>query len=318
MNTTNVSQPTVDINKSPYAEYLRYVHPDAYKSAPVEQQFPGYPQLPNATPVQPQVQVLPNVVPPKPLLTKVIHEKTVQLLAEARKISGSILNRPIQPVQLVPVTQTQPVYTVPVPVYTVPVYTPPIYAVPIYTPPVHFGSTHHHHHHYHGERHPNQKEDNTGVRTLVGITAFIGALFLAYKTGQAVAQGEKVQKQAVSFEELKGDWEKNKTCYDSQFQSLVDHVVKKVDSVLQRRETNRAHKMALLILGLAACGTGFGGAVAGSGILMATGVGIGAVTSVVALYKIGYAYFSTLDQDDAEEIDLKLNQLSQLQQPIPV
>jgi hypothetical protein len=310
VNTTNTSQSTVDINQSRYRDFLIYSHPEAFKSAPVEEQFPGYPQLPNATEAQPtakpQIHVLPSVVPPKPLLTKVIHDKTVQLLAEARKVSGSILNRHIQPVQLGSTAQTQPIYTA----------------------PVHFdfsdrsvrvlNSETHHHHHYHGERHPNQKEDDTGVRVLVGITAFIGALFLAYKTGQAVAQGEKVQKQAVNFEELKGDWEKNKTCYDNQFQSLVDRVVKRVDNILQRRETNRAHKMALLILGLVACGTGFGGAVVGSGFLMVTGVGIGALAGVVALYKLGYAYFSTLDQDDAEEIDLDLNQLSQLQQPIPV
>lgn len=279
---------------------------------PVQNQQQTYPtQYPQT------VHVPPSVMPPSmPLLTQAIHNATLGLLSKAHELTGSSLGQHIQ--------------------------RPPSYAPhanashrvqpnssakqgSALMPPVNIDLSdrswkmfnHETHIHHHDEKKDKEKDDKT-TRVIVGLIGLIVAFATAFFVGKVMAEGEEVKEEASSFEELKGSWGLHKNCYGEDYRSLVDCVVKRADIFLQRKQTNRTHKVALLIFGLIAGGTAFAGALLGSGALMIAGAGIGATVSVVALYKLGYACFSKLDQEDAKAIDQALYELQQLPQPVVV
>lgn len=170
-----------------------------------------------------------------------------------------------------------------------------------------------HVHHYHGNN--QQKKDDTAERVLIGV---IGAVILgvtAFFLGKTQAKSEKDQENLLEYKELKYDWNHNKYHYQVDYQLLVEHVVSRSDLMLHRKETDKTHKIALLILGAVAGATALTGALIGIEVLMLAGLGIAAIVGIGALYKLGYACFSQRDQRDARWIERSLSEISYLPQP---
>lgn len=86
-----------------------------------------------------------------------------------------------------------------------------------------------------------------------------------------------------------------------------------MDILAQRNQTNRTHKIALLVFSFIGGGTAIAGAIVGSTPLMLTAVAIGTAVSIAGLFKLGYSCFSTRDQKDAEAIERHLVDLSYMQ-----
>jgi hypothetical protein len=291
------------------------LYPDLSQFTPVVNGVPPVPVYSNPVQPQPFVYLSPQVMtPPKPILTRAIHDATLGLLSKANELTGAFLDRP---------TPRPPAYA-PQAVHPVPVskkgrsFMPPV-NIDLSDRSWHmFNNNQERHVHYHqGEKKDETKDDKT-TRVIVGLIGLTVAFVTAFFVGKAVAEGEEAHEDASSFEELKDSWNTNKQYYDEGYRNLVDRVVKRMDGFLERKQTNRTHKIALLIFGLIAGGTAFAGALLGSGALMVTGAGIGAVASVIALYKLGYAFFSTLNKKDAQAIDDAMGQLWTLPPPVVV
>lgn len=173
-----------------------------------------------------------------------------------------------------------------------------------------------HHHHYNNQagNDRNQKgNDDTGVRILVGVVAFvvlgIGALML----GKAVAASENAQAKTETYAQLKYSWLNNKHRYPPQFRTTVDGIVEKVESIHKTQSRNRMVKTLLVISTLVAGGLAFYGAVAGAAAFMAAGTYVGGATLLVALFKLSYNAFSRKQINDAQAIDQGITALSKQQ-----
>lgn len=246
--------------------------------------------------------------PPKPALTQTAHTDTEKLLAKASEVSESILNRPAP--KLPPYNPQQP--QVVRPVITKP-------AAPVFNIDLSdrhwdmFNNKTEVHHHYHDgeDKDSKQKKDAAGIRLLVGVIGMTIALVTAFFIGKSVAQGEDEAEDQVGFDKLKKDWNFNKVCYEYDYQYAVEEVLIKTDAILQRKQTQRIHKIALLILSFITGGVAFTGALINSVALMIGAVALGAIIGVAALFKLGYTCFSTRDKKDAQAIENSLAELNQ-------
>lgn len=242
-------------------------------------------------------------VAPKPVLTQSIHNQTLQLLSKAAGMSSSILYRNVQNPP-----PYNPQYLAPQPV--APKVTPTTYNFDFSDRSWNMfnSQTHVHHHHHHGKE--NENKDDTGTRILVGLIGLAIAGTAAFFIGKAVAQGEDIEEENQSVEDLKIRWNINKVCYEGDYQASVEGLISRMDVLAQRNQTHRIHKIALLALTFIGGGTAVAGAVIGSSALIATAAAVGAVVTVAALFKLGYTCFSTRDQKDAEAIETKLSEIS--------
>lgn|GEM_PF-2938675 len=167
-----------------------------------------------------------------------------------------------------------------------------------------FNSENHHHHiHHRGEE---QKKDEQRTRLWVGLGGLAVAFVTAFFIGKAVANDEEAKEKQASFEDLKASWEHNRRCYNGEYRKSVDEIVGKVEGLLVRKKNSRIYYAALLVFGFVAGGTAAAGALIGSSPLIVTGAALGALTAVAALFKFGYACFSTLDQKEVAAIDRHL------------
>jgi hypothetical protein len=267
--------------------------------------YPHYPHLQSFD----QASIVPTV-PPRPNLTQTVHNDTKKLLAKAAEFSSAILGSS---------SSKQHSYSSQYQHQTVkPSVAKP--AAPIFNIDLSdrhwdmFNSKTEVHHHYHnGERKNAEKTDNTGIRILVGVAGFTIALVAAFFVGKAVAQGEDVAEENIGFEKLKDRWKFNKACYEGDHQALVEEVISRTDTILQRRQINHTHKIALLVFAFISGGAGFAGALIGSTALMTAAVALGVIVSIAALFKLGYACFSMREKNDARAIEKNLAELQQKQ-----
>lgn len=245
------------------------------------------------------------VQPPQPVLTLAIHNKTLELLAKANEQVNRILGR--QPA-------TPPSYN---PAAVIPAQYLAQPALKSPQPSIHvdlsdrswkmFNNETHVYHHNEAEN--KEKQDDTGVRILAGVVGVAAALAAAFFLGKALAGQEDAKEESLSIEDLKTDWNDNKNLYNRNYSALVDKIVIRFDSILNRQASDRVHKAALLIFAFIAGGTAFAGALAASKLLMTAAVVIGTCTAAAALFKMGYAYFSKRETKDAEAIDRALEEL---------
>lgn len=254
--------------------------------------------------VQPQQYVyLPPAayLPPKPILTQSMHNQTKELLTKAHELAGSILKR-----ERAPAFAPQQVRAVP-------------QAQIPFRNPIHidladrswkmFNNETHVHHHYHEENKSKKKKDDVALRLIVGLIGLTAALATAFFVGKAIAERDELKDEVLSYDDLKTRWDLHKSLYDDSYQLLVNRVVQRSDLILQRRQTSKTQKIALLVFGFMAGGAAFAGAVIASAPLMMLGVGIGAGVGVGAMFKLGYYMFSKRDEKDAKEIDRSLVEL---------
>ncbi len=254
----------------------------------------------------------------KPPLPKAVHSKTLALLDQAEKLAGSILNRssshqpPFNPELQEPQESLFPSVTrsgKPSPSVNID-FSSGSRSI--------FNSTTHVHQYGHRQSRQDREADDQTSRVMIGLIGFVVAAVTSFFIGKEMAEGEDLQEEVLNFQELKVSWNNEKSVYDNQYKDIVDEITKRVNAILQRKQANRTHKVALLIFGLIAGGTAFGGALAGSGAFMTAGIALGAGVSIAAFFKLGYNYFSNKDRIDAEIIDGFLSQLQQQQQPNPV
>lgn len=274
--------------------------PNYFNAAPPPPYAPGAATPQNNAPVP--------FAPPQRVLTQKIHDKTLELLTKADEQAANILGRTV----------------VPLPAYT-PQAAPPQgvhFAPPVnHAPAVNIdladrswrmfngGDTHVHHHYHNGNEEQEQEKDQTGLRIFVGIVGLAAALATAFFLGKAVAGQEDAEDETEHFEGLKTRWEMKKDLYEDDYQSNVDVIIQRMESIYTRHQNNRVHKIALLIAAFIAGGAAFAGALVASKVLMAAGVVIGACTAAVGLYKLGYYYWSNRETKDAQAIDKALDEL---------
>lgn len=289
----------IDIKYNNYYEAGVYEVP--VPSAPPLEPTPLYPTYPVITPNNytyvPQYYQLPM---PK-VLTKAIHDETIKLLRKADEMSSTILYGKASRS-----ASCDSVYYPVAQKAAAPTYN---FDFSDKSWKMFNNETHVHHHNYHNGNDSNEKKDDVGIRILVGVIGLIVAGITAFCIGKAMAENEDVQEENIEFEVVKGRWNVNKDCYAYDYQSTVDKIVLKVDALLQRQQTNRIHKIALLVFGFIGGGTAVAGALAGSATVMTVAAGIGACVIVAGLFKAGYACFSTRDQKDAQVIDRGLEEL---------
>ena len=169
------------------------------------------------------------------------------------------------------------------------------------------------HHHYHdGKEAERKKEDNEqAVRVLLGFIGLVAASATAFFIGKAVAQGEEKEENKDSFNYLAMRWTAHQHLYQPEYQSAVNGMIYRTQSLLERNQTDRMHHIALLTLGFVAGGTAITAALVGSNALMVTAIGLGTIGCTATLFKVGYAYFSARDQNDRKIIEDNLAYLHQ-------
>jgi ferritin-like metal-binding protein YciE len=260
---------------------IQNYHPNLPVNVPGANVQPIYP---NVNPVNPSPSLLfPTRVP------AAIYKETRELIIKAYELKESILRGNHQGIQQQPVRGHHRQNASPININYVSINNRP---------------------QHHGRGRHNQKDDDSAQRLFVGIISFLGTLALAFYMGKTVVQAEEEQAKIFEYEKLKSTWRSNKNHYDTRYQVLLDGVINRVDNILHRKETNRTQKIALIVLGLIAGGAAFGGALVGSGGLIALGIGVGAVASAIAVYKLAYACFSTQDQREAQLIENDLVELN--------
>lgn len=241
--------------------------------------------------------------PVQPSLTQVVHQKTLTLLSKANEQVSKILDHQV--------LSPTPVYAA-APIAVTPVVQPSAPAIHIDLSDKSwkmFNNETQVHHHYHQEN--DEKEKNqTGLRVFVGVIGVAIAFATAFFVGKAIAGQEEAQEETESFEELKTQWDGNQALYPVDYQTEVNTLIGRLESIYKREATSRIHKIALLVFAFLAGGTAFAGALAASNVLMAAGVALGVGTAVAALFKLGYSCFSQRDLKDAESIETAINNLS--------
>jgi len=247
------------------------------------------------------------VQPSQPVLTQTVHNKTLELLAKASEQVNPILRR--QPATS---PSYNPAAVIPAQYLAQPVLKSPQPSINVDLSDRSWkmfnNETHVHHHNDQGAGNQD-KQDDTGQRILVGVIGVAAALAAAFFLGKALAGQEDAKEESLNVEELKADWNVNKNLYNRDYSALVDKIVVRLDSILNRQAAGRVHKAALLIFAFIAGGTAFAGALAASKLLMTAAVVIGTCTAAAALFKMGYAYFSKRETKDAETIDRALQEL---------
>ncbi|MBA2369144.1 MAG: hypothetical protein H0V82_09000 [Candidatus Protochlamydia sp.] len=173
---------------------------------------------------------------------------------------------------------------------------------------------HHHHatpinHTTINEQQEQEKKNQANKNLLIGILGFGIMAATAYFLGKNDAQNEEAQQEEVSFESLKRKWSYNKNAYQAQGVNVsgIEDSINKVVGILNRKETERTHRTALLLLTFSAGALLAFGAIGGSALLIHSGLGIGAGTAIFALYKLGYAHFSNQNAKDAKIVENNLN-----------
>ena len=292
----------------PEEEILSPLYPDLQKlyfQPPAVQPHQPLVVQPQQPPVQPQqyayIPPAAYLPPPKPLLTQSMHNQTKELLAKAHEVSGSILKRARPPEFAPHAVRAAP------------------HAQARYMNPIHidladrswkmFNNETHVHHHYQEGRESKEKRNNVALRMIVGFIGLTAALATAFFVGKAMAERDELKDEVLGYDDLKTRWDIHKPYYDESYQLLVNRVVQRSDFILQRRQTSKAQKIALLVFGFIAGGAAFAGAVIASAPLMMLGLGIGAAVGVGAMFKLGYYLFSKRDEKDAKEIDRSLVEL---------
>jgi hypothetical protein len=275
--------------------------PSAPPMDPIYSPVGVLPSYPNHTPYY---QAYP--VAPKPAVPQQMYDQTLKLLNKAAEVSLSILGDDNNS------TASSYYHSQAAPVVSKPVVAPN-YHFDFSDKSVKLFNQETHHTHYHNAEDSEKNKDDTGTRILVGLIGLVAAGVAAFFIGKAIAEGEDQEEENMSFETLKGQWNGNKSFFEYDYQSAVDIVVVKADAILERQQTNRTHKIALLVFGFAAGGTAVAGALIGSSVVMLAAGGMGACVTVATLFKLGYACFSTRDQKDAKAIEASLDQLRQKQ-----
>ncbi len=272
--------------------------------------FPNHAQQVGNMGQAPVVHIAPQVQnPPKPQLTAAIQKQTQELLSKAWDMSQSILSihhprpSPYNPqaavVQASPQQKKSAVnnYHFDFSDKSVRLFSNQTQVV---------------HHHHHGAQQANDKKDDTAQRVVVGLIGFVATIAAAFFLGKVVAESEDAQDEVTAYEDLKGQWQTNSKCYHENYQVHVDRVIKKIDAILARKATHRVHKFALLAFMAIAGGTAVAGAVVASDVLIKVAIGVGAVTTVAACFKLGYNYFSKREEKDAKAIEIELSNLAQI------
>lgn len=268
----------------------------------------GY--VPPALPAQgvpvygyPPAYVAPQAAPVH-VLTPAVHYQTESLLAKATELASAILGHvDVYVVQNQPSAQPQ--------------YIPQPVAPVI---PVHFhlgggdrgfrmfNNETHVHHHYNNPA-QDQEKSETNTRLLVGGLGLIAALVTIFFVGKAEAEKEELDDTVAQYEKLKGHWQNNRRCYDYTAQLYIDNIVDSTDRILDRKQTNKTHKIALLWLGFGSGSVAFVGAVLAIKALMVAAAIGGAAVGAVAIYKLGYACFSNRETKEAAAINTDISSL---------
>lgn len=154
-----------------------------------------------------------------------------------------------------------------------------------------------------------EKKDDSMQRIIFGVIGLIAFFTTAYFGGKAAAQGEELSDKIDTFEKLKNQWNDNRLSHYIRYPYYaqhVDSVVSKAENILQRAKINRTHKLALLVFAFIAGSAAVAGSLIGSKPMMATAVVIASATAVAGLFKFAYTSFSKRDKNDAEIIQKKL------------
>jgi hypothetical protein len=266
--------------------------------------FPGYPstQGHRSTPSYYQP------VPPPPVYvmsTPEMNQQTTNLLAKAGEIMTSVLNTGQSPIG----------YDKPAG-YVRPVAPPSIFNFDFSDRSWNlFGGNRtavHHHHHAQDTRteKEREKEKERQDNLIIGVVSVVAGFALMFLFGKACAQNEDLKDDILGYSYLKSQWNQNKPYYNPAYASILDRVTYHVDRIMQRRESNKTHTMALLLFGLIAAGSGLVGAVFNIKEAKKGAVVLGVVTVALALFKAGYNYFSNRDKKDALQIQTALFETS--------
>lgn len=268
------------------------VYSASYPSAP---DYPAYPNAAYAALPQLQLQ-----------LTHEIHSETLKLLAKAAEMSGQILGKSTNYSFVPPIAHPISVSAEPA-------------IMPASLPNIHLDLSdrswkmfnHEKHvHHHHEKNEDEEKKDDRGLRILVGLVGFVVTGVAAFYIGKTIAQEETVQDENLTVEDLKTRWNGNQFYYPQDYRKAVNCVIQRTNVLTQRDQTNRMHKVALIIFSFLSGGTAVAGALIGSKVVMGIAAGMAAAVACGALIKLGYAYYSTRDRKDAEVIDENLKMLS--------
>lgn len=157
-----------------------------------------------------------------------------------------------------------------------------------------------------------KEKDNTGTRVLVGIIGLIGAGVAAFFLGKAAAVGEDAKEEKENFEDLKGHWNVHKDCYAADYQFEMSKVIRKAETCLKRKETNRIHKIALLAFSFISGAMAVTGAFLGSTGLMLGAAAVGSCVIIAALFRLGYNCYSNRDQKDVQAIQNAIGELQKM------
>lgn len=259
--------------------------------------YQGYPSYPAAQGYHQPAQQPIYHVGPSPLM----NQQTTNLLAKAGEVMTSVLNAGQSPIA----------YDKPAG-YVRPVAPPSIFNFDFSDRSWNlFGGNRtvvHHHHHAQDTRteKEREKEKERQDNLIIGVVSVVAGFVLMFFLGKAYAQNEDLQDDILGYSNLKSQWNQNKAYYDPRYASILDGVTFHVDRIMQRRESNKTHTMALLLFGLIAAGSGLAGAVFNIKEAKKGAVVLGVVTVALALFKAGYNYFSNGEKKDAQNIQRAL------------
>lgn len=286
------------------------LYPDLYANTPtapfLDPYEPTYP-IPayNQPPQTGYMPYMPQMV--RPVITQAMNTSTNQLLAKAQEAASSILpaygTLPFQQAQM-----EQP------------------RANNVTATPIHVDLSRREYNlfstrtdnHYHSNE---EQKDDTGMRTFAVVAGLIVAGVSAYFLGKAVAQNEDEQEGNVKLQTLKDRWVTNKGAYAAQDEvlvDLIDHVTDKTTAILDRQQTNRTHKIAMVGFFFLSGAMAVAGGLIASNLLMGAGLVTGAAAGVFALYKLGYYCFSKRDTKDAQAIQQDLAYIAQRQMHLQI
>lgn len=236
-----------------------------------------------------------------PVLTKAMHNQTLELLARADEISSQFLGKSSAPSSF-----RSQVYS---PSRSSPVMSTPI-TIDLSDRSIRMfngGTTTHVHNH--GPNGQGEKDDS-GTRILVGIIGLVVTTVATFFVGKAMAENEENQDKTAKYKNLKTAW----YCYNHQFYdddtyTRVNLIIPKIDKLLKKDEMNRIHKLALLGLSILGGVAAVGGALSQSYPAMKVAAAIGVFVLTMSVFKLGYDSFSTIDKKVAKEIETDLTVL---------
>jgi len=161
-----------------------------------------------------------------------------------------------------------------------------------------------------------RKEDDelsNGNRMLIGVIGALVIGIVSFGLGAVFAKKAETDRKITELKNLKTDWQKNKKEYPADYQTLVDNVTKKAQSLLAHQRKNHYRNIALLIGGLIVGGLLIGAAVTANPALLIAGAVGGVVVGAFALAKLGHSYFNQQEKHVANAIVKDFTQINKIE-----